>query len=123
MGNSCKDLKRVSIKIALLLWELKCVLIMFLFSVTLIDVKKVVVAVTDGFSSRGIEITKELTDQLKTSKVQFFSVGTSHRVNKPELNNLSSKPSGTHQLIVDLKKDHFTKSQVEQLAKRICKNE
>ena len=78
---------------------------------------------TDGFSSRGIEIVKEYTDRLKTKNVKFFSVGTSARVNKPELDELASKPSDIHQLIVDLKKNSFTKDQVERLAKEICKVE
>ena len=85
-----------------------------------------VVSVTDGFSSRGIEITKELTDKLKTNGVELFAVGTfnrQHRLNKAELDELSSKPSKTHQLIVDLDKNSFTEDQVEQFAKEICKTE
>ena len=92
----------------------------------LIDVKRVVVTVTDGFSSRGVEITKELTDRLKTNGVKLFAVGTpdrQHRLYKAELDELSSKPSKTHQLIVDLNKNSFTKDQVEQFAKKICKTE
>ena len=90
-----------------------------LFS-SLIDVKKVVVMVTDGFSFRGIEITKESTDRLKANSVKLFSVGTSNRVNQPELDELSSKPNDKHQLVVDLKKASFTKEQVERFAKEIC---
>jgi len=89
----------------------------------LIDVKKVVVVVTDGFSSRGVEITKELAGRLKRQGVKFFAVGTSRRVYKDELDELSSKPSESHQLMVDIKKNPFTKEQVEQFTKKICKTE
>ncbi|CAH3027330.1 unnamed protein product, partial [Porites evermanni] len=85
------------------------------------DVKRAVVAITDGFSTRGFEYTNELTDQLKQSRVQFFSVGTSKQVNKPELDEISSQPVDIHELIVDLKNRSFTKAQVERLAKDICK--
>ena len=88
-------------------------------SFLLIDLKKVVVAVTDGFSSLGIQNTKELTDRLKTNNIKLFSVGSSdrlNRLNKPELEMMASKPSEIHQLIVD----SFSKHQVEQFSKKIC---
>ncbi|XP_073247508.1 matrilin-2-like [Porites lutea] len=84
------------------------------------DVKRAVVAITDGFSTRGFEYTKELTDQLKHRRVKFFSVGTSKRVNKPELDEMSSGQVDIHKLIVDLKNRSSTKAQVERLAKDIC---
>ena len=90
-------------------------------TVLLADVKRIVVVIADGFSTRGFEYTKELTDQLKQSRIQFFSVGTSKRVNKPELDEISSQPVDTHELIVDLKNRSFTEAQVERLAKDICK--
>ena len=90
-------------------------------TVLLADVKRIVVIITDGFSSLGFEETKELTDQLKQSRIQFFSVGTSKRVNKPELDEISSQPLDTHELVVDLKNRSYTKAQVERLAKDICK--
>ena len=90
-------------------------------TVLLADVKRIVVVITDGFSSLGFEYTKELTDQLKQSRIQFFSVGTSKRVNKPELDEISSQPVDIHKRIVDLKNRSFTKAQVERLAKDICK--
>ena len=91
-------------------------------TVLLADVKRIVVIITDGFSSLGFEKTKELTDQLKQRRIQFFSVGTSKRVNKPELEEISSQPVDTHELVVvDLKNRSFTKAQVERLAKDICK--
>ena len=48
-------------------------------------------------------------------------MGTSKRVNKPELDEISSQPVDTHELVVDLKNRSFTKAQVERLAKDICK--
>ena len=90
-------------------------------TVLLADVKRIVVIITDGFSSLGFEKTKELTDQLKQRRIQFFSVGTSKRVNKPELDEISSQPVDTNELVVDLKNRSFTKAQVERLAKDICK--
>ena len=81
------------------------------------------VALTDGFSSRGIEITKELTERLKRIGVQLYSVGTSDKINKAELDELASKPTLKHQLIIDLRKYQTTKDQVEQFAKEICESE
>ena len=90
-------------------------------TVLLADLKRIVVIITDGFSSLGFEETKELTDQLKQRRIQFFSVGTSKRVNKPELDEISSQPVDSHELVVDLKNRSLTKAQVERLAKDICK--
>ena len=74
----------------------------------------------------GIETTKDLTDRMKTNGVKLFAVGTSdrlHRMYKAELDELSSKPSKTHQIIVDLHKNSFSKAQAERFAKEICKTE
>ncbi|KAJ7394354.1 hypothetical protein OS493_000160 [Desmophyllum pertusum] len=84
------------------------------------DVKKVVVVVTDGFSSLGIEFTKKLAGTLKRTGVNVFSVGTSGRVYKAELDELVSKPSEAHQLTRDLTKGAFTKDEVKRFAKEIC---
>ena len=78
---------------------------------------------TDGFSSRGIEVTKELTERLKRIGARLFSVGTSDRIYKAELDELASKPKATHELIIDFKKYQATKDQVEQFAKVICEPE
>lgn len=75
---------------------------------------------TDAFSFRGIEITKESTDRLKANNVKLFSVATTNLVNKPELDELTSKPIDRHRLMVDLKKTPFTKEQVGRFAKEIC---
>ena len=93
------------------------------FSVGFIDVKKVLVVLTDGFSSLGIEFTKKLADTLKRTGVKFFTVGTSDRVYQAEVDELSSKPSKTHQLLRDLTKGSFTKDEVRQFAEEICKTE
>ena len=85
--------------------------------------KKVLVAVTDGFSSRGIELTKKLADNLKGIGCEIFSVGTSDRIYKNEIEELVSKPSRSHELLRDFKKNYFTKDEVEQFAKEICKKE
>ena len=47
-------------------------------------------------------------------------MGTSKRVNKPELDEMSSGQVDIHKLIVDFKNRSFTKAQVERLAKDIC---
>lgn len=83
-------------------------------------VKKVVVVVTDGLSSRGIEITRWLTKPLKNNGVKFFSVGIANRVNRDELNEVTSQPIETHQLIRDISKRSFTKWQVDTFAREIC---
>ncbi|XP_068717091.1 cartilage matrix protein-like [Montipora capricornis] len=83
-------------------------------------VKKVVVVVTDGLSSRGIEITRWLTKPLKNNGVKFFSVGIANRVNRDELNEVTSQPIETHQLIRDISKSSFTKWQVDTFAREIC---
>ena len=81
------------------------------------------VTLTDGFSSRGIEITKELAERLKRIGVQLYSVGTSDKIYKAELDGLASKPTSKHELIIDLRKYQTTKDQVEQFAKEICESE
>lgn len=98
-------------------------LIIFAFFVCLVDVKKVLVVLTDGFSSLGIEFTKKLADTLKRTGVKFFTVGTSDRVYQAEVDELASKPSKTHQLLRDLAKGSFTKDEVRKFAKEICKKE
>ena len=78
---------------------------------------------TDGFSSLGIDFTRKLVNNLKTTNVKVFSVGTSDRVYKAEVDELSSEPSKTHELLKDLAKGSFTKDELEQFAKEICKSE
>jgi len=87
------------------------------------DVKKVLVAITDGFSSLGIDFTKKLADNLKKTDVKVFSVGTSDRVYKAEVDELSSEPNKSHELLKDLAKGSFSKDEVEKFAKEICKHE
>ena len=89
----------------------------------LVDVKKVLVVITDGFSSLGIDFTKKLADNLKKTDVKVFSVGTSDRVYKDEVDELSSKPRKTHELLKDLAKGSFSKDELEKFAKEICKHE
>lgn len=81
------------------------------------------VTLTDGFSSRGIEITKELAERLKRIGVRLYSVGTSDKIYKAQLDGLASKPTSKHELIIDLRKYQTTKDQVEQFAKEICESE
>ena len=78
---------------------------------------------TDGFSSLGIDFTRKLANNLKKTNVKVFSVGTSDRVYKAEVDELSSEPSKTHELLKDLAKGSLTKDELEQFAKEICKNE
>ena len=89
----------------------------------LVDVKKVLVVITDGFSSLGIDFTKKLADNLKKTDMKVFSVGPSDRVYKAEMDVLSSKPSKTHELLKDLAKGSFSKDELEKFAKEICKHE
>lgn len=79
--------------------------------------------ITDGFSSLGIDFTKKLADTLKKTDVKVFSVGTSDHVYKAEVDELSSKPSKSHQLLGDLAKGSFSKDEVQKFAKEICKKE
>lgn len=85
-------------------------------------VKRVAVFLTDGYSTRGVEFTRDnaaaLHDKLG---VQLFSVGISGRVNKAELDELASKPRKTHQLFMNFPTKPFSKEQVEHFAKQICK--
>ena len=83
--------------------------------------RKVVIVLTDGFSSRGFESTRDLTEMLKNHGVEFFSVGISGRVNKDELSELTSQPIETHQLLMNSKKSPFRKDQIEKFATDICK--
>ncbi|XP_029194736.2 transmembrane cell adhesion receptor mua-3-like isoform X2 [Acropora millepora] len=84
-------------------------------------VKIVVVVFTDGFSSRGIEITRDLTEALKNRGVEFFSIGASDRVNKDELNELTSLPIETHQLVKSIDIRPFTIGEIKKFAMEICK--
>lgn len=87
----------------------------------LTGVKIVVVVFTDGFSSRGIEITRDLTEVLKNRGVEFFSIGASDRVNKDELNELTSLPIETHQLVKSIDITPFTIGEIKKFAMEICK--
>ena len=93
-----------------------------LFSIS-VDVKKVLLVITDGFSSLGIDFTRKLANNLKKTDVKVFSVGTSDRVYKAEVDELSSEPTKTHEVFKDLAKGSFSKDELEQFAKEICKNE
>ena len=79
--------------------------------------------ITDGFSSLGIDFTKRLADNLKKTDVKVFSVGTSDRVYKAEVDELSSEPNETHELLKDLAKGSFSKDELEKFVKEICKHE
>ena len=87
----------------------------------LTGVKIVVVVFTDGFSSRGIEITRDLTEVLKNRGVEFFSIGASDRVNKDELNELTSLPIETHQLVKSIDIRPFTIGEIKKFAMEICR--
>ncbi|XP_067043108.1 cartilage matrix protein-like isoform X2 [Acropora muricata] len=83
-------------------------------------VKIVVVVFTDGFSSRGIDITRDLTEVLKNRGVEFFCIGASDRVNKDELNELTSLPIETHQLVKSIDIGPFTIGEIKKFAMEIC---
>lgn len=87
-------------------------------------VKKVAVFITDGYSTRGVEFTSDNAAMLKRKGVELFSVGISNRINKKELDVLASEPRKTHQLYMttNLGGNSFTKEQVQNLAKEICKS-
>ena len=54
---------------------------------------------------------------------ELFAVGTSDRLHglyKAELDELVSKPSESHELIVDFDKSSYNEDQVKQLAEKIC---
>ena len=77
--------------------------------------------ITDGYSTRGLEFTRDSAAVLKRKGVELFSVGISDHINKAELNALASKPWKTHQLyLTDVEGSSFTKEQVQSLAKKIC---
>ena len=79
--------------------------------------------VTDGFSSLGVEFTKKLAGSLKRTGLELFSVGTSDLQYKSEIEVLVSKPSKSHELFRDLRKNYFKKDEIEQFARDICKKE
>lgn len=87
------------------------------------DVKKVAVFLTDGYSTRGVEFTRDSAATLTAKGVKLFSVAISDDVDQAELDELASKPRKTHQLITALPEKSFSKEQVERFAKQICKNE
>ena len=78
---------------------------------------------TDGRSTRGVEFTRASTRTLTRGGINLFSVGISSHVDEAELDELSSKPRGSHQLHIETPGKFFTKDQVEHFAKEICKHE
>ena len=79
--------------------------------------------ITDGYSTRGVIFTRDNVATLKRKGVKLFSVGISDHVDKAELDELASKPRKSHQLMVELAGKNFTKKQIQDFAKQICKNE
>lgn len=87
-------------------------------------VKRVAVFITDGYSTRGVEFTRDNAATLtRTKGVKLFSVGISDRIDKAELDALASKPYNTHQLVIQTPGNPFNKYQVQRFAKQICRCE
>ena len=83
--------------------------------------KRVAVFLTDGYSTRGVEFTKDNAAELREKKaVHLFSVGISDRVNKVELDEIANKPHSKYQMFANLTNDSFSKEQTEHFAKIIC---
>ena len=80
--------------------------------------------ITDGYSTRGLEFTRDSAAMLRRKGVELFSVGISNHINEKELDALASKPSKTHQfyMTTDPSGNSFTREQVQKLAKEICKS-
>lgn len=82
------------------------------------------VFITDGYSTRGVEFTRDGAAALTKAKgVKLFSVGIADRVNKAELDELASQPRNTHQLIIQHTGNFVPKKQVQRFAKQICESE
>lgn len=87
-------------------------------------VKRVAVFMTDGYSTRGVEFTRDNAATLtRTKGVKLFSVGISDRIDKAELDALASKPYNTHQLVIQTPGNPFNRYQVQRFAKQICRCE
>lgn len=61
-----------------------------------VDVRKVAVFITDGFSFLGPENVKRRADHLKKKGIEVFAIVITKRIGNEELKNLSSKPVENH---------------------------
>lgn len=86
-------------------------------------VKRVAVFLTDGYSTRGVEFTKDSAAELREKKaVHLFSVGISDRVHKVELDEIANKPHSKYQMFANLTNNSVRKEQTEHFAKIICES-
>lgn len=85
--------------------------------------KRVAVFLTDGYSTRGVEFTKDNAAELREKKgVHLFTVGISDRVHKVELDAIANKPHSKYQMFANLKNNSVRKEQTEHFAKTICES-
>ena len=83
------------------------------------DVRKAIVVVTDGYSSIGTEIVKARADVMKKRGIEMFSIGITNRINKEEMEVLSSEPVKEHSFrLTDTK---AVKEIADSIANQLCK--
>ena len=83
------------------------------------DARKVVVIVTDGFSTTGVEFLKDKVRMIRDQGIEVFVIGITRRINREELLALSSTPVKYHLLRLNDSQD--VNKVVESITNQLCK--
>lgn len=81
--------------------------------------RKVVVIVTDGFSTTGVEFLKDKVRMIRDQGIEVFVIGITRRINREELLALSSTPVKYHLLRLNDSQD--VNKVVESITNQLCK--
>ena len=81
--------------------------------------RKVVVIVTDGFSSTGVEFLKDKVRMMRGHGIEVFAIGITRRMNEEELLVLSSTPVKNHLFRINDSQD--VNKIVDSITNQLCK--
>ena len=81
--------------------------------------RKVVVIVTDGFSTTGVEFLKDKVRMMRDQGIEVFVIGITRRINKEELLALSSTPVKNHLFRINDSQD--VNKIVESVTNQLCR--
>lgn len=70
------------------------------FKILLVVTLQILLVVTDGASNGGIKSLRSPVDELRSSKVNIFSVGVGQSLNRNELEFIASDPKASHLFFV-----------------------
>ena len=90
-----------------------------LLKIMFLDVRKAIVVVTDGYSSIGTEIVKKRADLMKKRGIEMFAIGITNRINKEEMEVLSSEPVKQH--LFRLTDSKAAKEIADSIVNQVCK--